>query len=568
MARRLHPRGLLVAVLLLGSLLLTGILALQAHTTFLYHRATAERVLRDYARLAAARFAQRTAQALYYFAYWPVMDALARSKAGTPGAALPAPAKLAAGLKPHASDFLKLARYSFRLDLTTGRMETAGGAPSAAARRWLVHTLRVHSRTVYQPKERLAAIVHTVDGLPRAIVYTVTTKHADVTPIVVGVEADPKGFEPFYTMDAEKFPLLPRPLTGGVIYDSLGSVIVTDASGVELYRSPVQYERTFSAGDTVETMMGGMLMQVALRPEMAAKLVIGGLPRSRLPLLLGVLTLTAGLIVTALVQLRREYELARLRADFVSGVSHELRTPLAQIRMFSETLLLGRVRSEDERRRSLEIVDQEARRLTHLVENLLHFSRSERQVTRLSPAPARLAPLVREAVEGFAPLATARGVTLRVEAGEEVVASVDADALRQMLLNLLDNAVKYGPPGQLVTVGVVATPTCARIWVDDEGPGIPPADRERVWDRFWRLERDRGSAIAGTGIGLAVVRELVALHGGRAWVEDAPSGARFVIELPLPGSAADETTGTAPAPAPAPAPAVPARPPAPAGVER
>ena len=134
-----------------------------------------------------------------------------------------------------------------------------------------------------------------------------------------------------------------------------------------------------------------------------------------------------------------------------------------------------------------------------------------------------------------------RGVTLRTQLAEGVVAPVDAEAFRQMLLNLLDNAVKYGPPAQVVTVGLAAGEQRARIWVDDEGPGIPPADRERVWDRFWRLERDRGSAVAGTGIGLAVVRELVALHGGRAWVEDPQPraaanggcGVRFVIELPL-----------------------------------
>src|SRR2546426_12745151 len=97
--------------------------------------------------------------------------------------------------------------------------------------------------------------------------------------------------------------------------------------------------------------MGGMRVYVALRPDMAPKLIIGGMPRSPLPLLLTQLALTAGLIVVALLQLAREYELARLRADFVSGVSHELRTPLAQIRMFSETLLLGRVRSRSEERR-------------------------------------------------------------------------------------------------------------------------------------------------------------------------------------------------------------------------
>src|SRR2546422_261766 len=192
---------------------------------------------------------------------------------------------------------------------------------------------------------------------------------------MLGLEGDPKQLEPVYTMGEDKFPLLPRPLTGGVIYDSLGSVIVADADGNELYRSPVQYEPTYAARDSVEG-MGGMRVYVALRPDMAPKLIIGGMPRSPLPLLLTLLALTAGLIVVALLQLAHEYELARLRADFVSGVSHELRTPLAQIRMFSETLLLGRVRSEGERVRSLEIVDQEARRLTHLVENLLHFSRS------------------------------------------------------------------------------------------------------------------------------------------------------------------------------------------------
>src|SRR5438445_843551 len=165
---------------------------------------------------------------------------------------------------------------------------------------------------------------------------------------IVGIEEEPRGFEPLYTADEDKFPLLPRPLTGGVTYDSLGSALVTGADGVELYRSPVQYAPLFAARDSFqEPMMGRLQVQVALRPDMAPKLVIGGMPRSNLPMLLSLLALTAGLVIAALLQLRREYELSRLRADFVSGVSHELRTPLAQIRMFSETLLLGRVRSED-----------------------------------------------------------------------------------------------------------------------------------------------------------------------------------------------------------------------------
>ena len=159
-----HPRGLLVAVLLLGSLLLAGVLALQAHTNFLYHRATAERVLRDYARLAASRFALRTGSNLYYMAAWPPMEALSRAKAGTPGTPLPSPEQLEPGLQPYAVDFLKLARYTLRLDLATGRLETSGDAPSAAARRWLLDGLPAHARSVYQPKEHLAVIVEQVGG--------------------------------------------------------------------------------------------------------------------------------------------------------------------------------------------------------------------------------------------------------------------------------------------------------------------------------------------------------------------------------------------------------------------
>ena len=157
---------------------------------------------------------------------------------------------------------------------------------------------------------------------------------------------------------------------------------------------------------------------------------------------------------------------------------------------------------------------QTTRRLTHLVENLLHFSRSERQAHRVAPEPTWMAPLIRSVVEAFAPLAVPRRVRLRADIADGVVAAVDPEAFRQMLLNLLDNAVKYGPEDQSVTVTLAPADAAGRVrvTVDDQGPGIPPAERERIWERFWRLERDRGSAVAGTGIGLAVVRELAALH--------------------------------------------------------
>jgi signal transduction histidine kinase len=217
----------------------------------------------------------------------------------------------------------------------------------------------------------------------------------------------------------------------------------------------------------------------------------------------------------------------------VASVSHELRTPLTQIRMFAETLRLDRVRSPEEHKRSLEILDREARRLTNLVENALQFSRSERGTVLLALEEQDLAPLLAEVVQDFAPLLTGTGVAIRTRLEPGVRASVDAGALRQVLLNLLDNAVKYGPRGQELLVELAARAGRARIAVTDQGPGIPERDRERVFRRFERLERERERAVAGAGIGLAVVLDLALRHGGRSFVEDAEAGgSRFVVELP------------------------------------
>jgi signal transduction histidine kinase len=219
----------------------------------------------------------------------------------------------------------------------------------------------------------------------------------------------------------------------------------------------------------------------------------------------------------------------------VSSVSHELRTPLAQIRMFAELLRMGWIRSTQEHTRSLDIIDQEARRLGHLVDKVLCFDRVERGENTLMTERTELAPLVREVLEAFAPLASARRVQVSVHLDDDVVADVDRGAMRQVLINLLDNAVKYGPAGQTISVGLErgAEDRLARVWVEDEGPGISTSERERIWEPFHRLERDANSAVAGSGIGLALVRNLTMAHGGRVLVEEgATGGSRFTIEIP------------------------------------
>ncbi len=231
-----------------------------------------------------------------------------------------------------------------------------------------------------------------------------------------------------------------------------------------------------------------------------------------------------------------------MRTEFVSGVSHELRTPLAQIRWFAELLHMGKLRTEEERTRSAGIIDQEARRLTYLVENVLNFSRSEKGSNRISTSTADLDHEILEALELFAPLARARKMTIATALDASAVIALDRDAFRQVLLNLLDNAVKYGPVGQTITVGSQLAGEYARVWVEDQGPGIPNEDRHRVWEPYVRLNRAAESATGGSGIGLSVVRELVTMHGGRTRAESAPGGgARVVIELPLTPATSGET---------------------------
>jgi len=177
---------------------------------------------------------------------------------------------------------------------------------------------------------------------------------------------------------------------------------------------------------------------------------------------------------------------------------------------------------------------QEARRLMRMVDNVLHFARTREGRNSLDPTATDLGALVESIVSTFAPLLAAEGGGhVVVEVREPVTAFVDVGAFRQILLNLLENARKFSPPGHTVAVTVDRCYGRACVMVDDEGPGIPETDRDRIWSPYVRLRRARNAGQEGSGIGLAVVRELTELHRGRVRVEEAPrGGARFVVELP------------------------------------
>ena len=293
--------------------------------------------------------------------------------------------------------------------------------------------------------------------------------------------------------------LLPPALTDGLANGQLFVARVQSPEGHLVYESSADTATDISVELRLAESLGGMTLELAVRPEAMERLVAGGMPRSRMPFILALLLLASGLLGTAVWQLRRASALAALREDFVSGVSHRLRTPLTQIRMFGETLLLGRVRSVEERERAAEIIVDEAKRLTHQVDNVLMFSQGLREPLPLQPAETDLGELVEEVAEGFEPLALAQGVTVERNIEPGVACRLDPEATRQAALNLLDNAVKYGASGKRVEVGVRRT-------------------------------------AAGYGIGLAVVWDVIEAQGGSVRVEEgrrAPGrGARFVIELP------------------------------------
>ncbi|MBV9773483.1 MAG: HAMP domain-containing histidine kinase [Gemmatimonadetes bacterium] len=567
---RMAPGSAFLVVLLLLMLALSGVLAYQAQDAARSEIRSTRRALRGYAAFATWELLRGTEAALARDLGAAALRALPPPAAppGDPAAELDGfAARVRAGMRwcgcPGA------VRHVFRVDQRGASRTVALAGDAPELREWLAALALPAASGTGVPPVRVArtgtgellAAYATVPGAGGARTYGFTVD----APGVAGAA---------FRETVRGTPLLPVALRGGASSGHALAIQIVADDGHTLYRSPADSAvrppedmwlvaktgnfgtETASPAEVVDHpggLLSGVTTRVSVRPEVAARLVADDDgARSRLPVLLTVFALTLTLVCVAIVQLRRQQELFRLREDFVSGVSHELRTPLAQIRLFSETLESGRLRTDDQRRRSVRIINEESQRLTYLVENILHFSRAQRGSGRVFPEPVEAGPLLREIVDSFAPLARTRGVEFATALEPGVVVRVDRDALRQVLLNLLDNAAKYGPRGQCVRVGMAIEGFAVRIQVDDQGPGVPPEERSRIWEPYRRLERDASSATGGSGIGLAVVRDLVELHGGRVVVEDAPGGgARFVVELPgavhagPPGEAARPSTSIA-----------------------
>jgi two-component system phosphate regulon sensor histidine kinase PhoR len=238
--------------------------------------------------------------------------------------------------------------------------------------------------------------------------------------------------------------------------------------------------------------------------------------------------------------------LEKVRKDFVANVSHELRTPLTSIKGYVEALLDGMKDNPDEALRFLHIILKQSDRLNLILDDLLQLSQIESGQVLFKRDPVSLRSVVERTVALIQPLLDKKDHQLTVSLPETLpCVSADEERLVQVLTNLLDNAVKYTPDGGIIAIaarrvdatGDGRSSDVVELTVSDNGIGIPEADRPRVFERFYRVDKARSRELGGTGLGLAIVKHIVEGHGGQIWVEpNQPMGTRFVVRLPSAGT--------------------------------
>jgi signal transduction histidine kinase len=246
------------------------------------------------------------------------------------------------------------------------------------------------------------------------------------------------------------------------------------------------------------------------------------------------LMLVAGFVLVW-ANVRRELKLSRLKGDFVANVSHELKTPLALIRLFAETLELGRVPSEDKARQYHRIINKESRRLTQLINNILDFSRIEAGRKEYRFVRADVAAVVRDVVDAYRFPIEQQGFTLELDLAEGLPElEVDPEALSQALINLVNNAIKYSPDEKRIRISTRQERDRVLISIADRGVGIPKAEQRRIFEKFYRVETSLVHTTKGSGLGLALVQHIAEAHGGRVEVVSAPGeGSTFTLVLPV-----------------------------------
>jgi len=264
-------------------------------------------------------------------------------------------------------------------------------------------------------------------------------------------------------------------------------------------------------------------------------------------LILGVLSvmMIGGLVLTYR-SVNKQVALARLKSDFVSNVSHELRTPLALIRLYAETLELGRITTSEKKHEYYSIIRKESERLTALINNILDFSRIEAGRKEYDFRETDIAELVRNTLDSYRFQIEQQGFALeeQIEPGIPKV-RVDREAIARALVNLVNNALKYSDSEKFLGVKLYREKSVLKLEVSDRGIGIERNEQTRIFEKFYRTCDPLVHNTKGSGLGLSLVRHITHAHGGEVEVESAPGrGSKFTLSLPLTGAAQGATAGT------------------------
>jgi two-component system phosphate regulon sensor histidine kinase PhoR len=337
-------------------------------------------------------------------------------------------------------------------------------------------------------------------------------------------------------------------------------VNVVDEEGRIIYGPPLR-SGEFTVGVRFPTTLYNWRVQVSplASEELAARVQNRRLLEITM-VSLSCIVIIVGAIAIVLVA-EKERKISALKSEFVANVSHELKTPLALVRMFAEMLQSGRVTTDAKKQEYLDIIVRESERLSALIENVLDFARLERGRGSYEFAEGDVGDAVTRAANVYRYRAEREGVKLVLDVEPSLPrARIDERAIQLAVINLVDNALKYAPGGETITVRACAHEGGVRVDVTDLGPGVAPEDRQRIFERFVRAsardsrdgeksaEKPR-SPVRGSGIGLALVKHIAESHGGRAWVEsDLGAGSTFRFTIParrvLPGTEAETPTST------------------------
>ena len=294
----------------------------------------------------------------------------------------------------------------------------------------------------------------------------------------------------------------------------------------------------------METAFPGLALAIKL-PGTTVQAIGQRFVRSSYLVLSGLSLLLLGGLILTYRNVSKEVALARLKSDFVSNVSHELRTPLALIRLYAETLEMGRLNSQEKHQQYYQIIRKESERLSALINNILDFSRIEAGRKEYDFRETDLCELVRNTLDSYRYQIEEQGFVLEQKIEAVPPLRVDREAMARSLVNLVNNALKYSADRKYLEVNLYRKDGSVTLEVIDHGIGIPRQEQSKIFEKFYRVGDPLVHNTKGSGLGLSLVRHIVQAHGGQVTVDSVPGrGSKFTIALPL-NTAAEGNTTTA-----------------------